>query len=416
MRSSGQQRWLVSALMLATFVNFLGLLALGPFLPQIADSLGTTVALVGQIPALVTLLAALLGLVIGPLADHYGYDRTLIAGVLAATLGTLATGLVPTFAILLVVAIFGAVGRAAVQPAAQALVATRFPDERSQRYAQSRVQMGNSGAAIIGVPLLTSIAAFGGWRLAFLALAVVGLISLLILWRTVGIQARPSPARLRFRGVLASYLPLLGEPRTTMVMVASLLGSTGIWMVWGYLAAFLVEVHGFTIQDVGWVYLLGGGGVMIGTMLTGTSLGAYPRTLMIVGRIAGAALLACALIPPLSGLTVVALVSLAMVFQGTWGVPSLMLLNAWSPAGRATTMTLNNSAITLGTALGGTIGGILLATGGYSAIGLCAPIFQLLSAAIIWWLSPRLVPVYSRPPTEAPRAPVSEACARADSA
>src|SRR5215210_3086104 len=89
-------RWLVAALMVATFVNFLGSLALGPFLPQVAHDLGTTVALVGQVPALVTMLAALLGLVVGPLADHYGYGRSLTMGVLAATVSTLAIGLAPT--------------------------------------------------------------------------------------------------------------------------------------------------------------------------------------------------------------------------------------------------------------------------------------------------------------------------------
>jgi MFS family permease len=103
-------RWLVVGLMVATFVNFLGFIALGPFLPQVADDLGTTVALVGQVPALVTLLAALLGLVVGPLADHYGSGRSLIVGVVAATMSTLAMGLAPTYGFLLLVTIIGAIG------------------------------------------------------------------------------------------------------------------------------------------------------------------------------------------------------------------------------------------------------------------------------------------------------------------
>src|SRR3954462_5421201 len=94
-------RWLVPALMAATFVNFLGALALGPFLPQVAADLDTSISLVGQVPALVTLLAALLGLVIGPLADHYGYSRTLLIGTLAATISTLTVGLAPSFTFLL---------------------------------------------------------------------------------------------------------------------------------------------------------------------------------------------------------------------------------------------------------------------------------------------------------------------------
>jgi predicted MFS family arabinose efflux permease len=384
--------WLVTALMLATFVNFLGSLALGPFLPQVADDLGTTVALVGQVPALVTMLAALLGLVIGPLADHYGYARALLVGVLAATVSTLAIGLAPTYGFLLVVTAVGAIGRAAVQPTAQATVAARFSDEGARRHAMSRVQMGNSGAAIIGIPLLTWIAALSSWRLAFLTLAVLGLLSLVVLWRTLPLDETSNSGRLRLRVALASYMPLLRHRSTFSLILATLVGNIGTWVVWSYLSAFLIELHGFTIQDVGWVYLLGGLGVMAGTMLSGTRLSAYPRPLMIVSRLAGGLLLTCAMVLPLTGVSVVAIVALAMVLHGMYGVPNLLVLNAETPAGRATTMTLNNSAISLATALGGVVGGVALTLGGYQALGVCAPIFPLVGAGIIWWSRPRAVP------------------------
>jgi DHA1 family inner membrane transport protein len=381
--------WLISALMLATFVNFLGTLGIGPFLVPIADDLGTTVALVGQVPALVTMLAAMLALVIGPLADHYGLSRTLMVGVLAVTVSTLAMGLAPNYGFLLLVTVVGAVGRGAVQPVAQATVATRFPDEKTRRSAMSRVQMGNSGAAIVGIPLMTAIAALGSWRLAFWTLAGLALLALVILWRTLPRDESANPRRFRLRGVLASYAPLLRRRSTCGVLVATLLGSIGSWTVWSYLAAFLIEVHGFTVQEAGWVYLFGGGGVMVGTLLTGTRLGAKPRHLMVASRVSAALLFACAMVPPLPGLAVVVLVGLAMVLQGMYGVPNLMVLNAETTVGRATTMTLNSSAMSLGTALGGVVGGIALSLGGYPALGLCAPIFPLLGAGIIWWSRPR---------------------------
>ena len=323
-------RWLVATLTTATFVNFLGALGLGPFLPQIADDLDTSVALVGQVPALVMILAALLGLVIGPLADHYGYSRTLMVGMVAATCSTLATGLTPTYAFLLAVAVAGAIGRAAVQPAAQATVAVQFHGEQARRHAMSRVQMGNSGAAIVGIPLMTLIAAYGGWRVAFLILAVLGFLSLAILARTLPADEPTGARRLHLREVLASYVVLLKHRPTFSLIVATLIGNIGAWVVWSYLAAFLVEVHGFSLQDVGWVYLVGGGGVMVGTMISGTRLGAHPRPIMIWSRSASAVLLACAMVPPLSGVAVASIIALAMVLHGAYGVPSLMVLNAES--------------------------------------------------------------------------------------
>lgn len=382
-------RWLVAALMVATFVNFLGALALGPFLPQVAADLNTTVALVGQVPALVTMLAALLGLVVGPLADHYGYGRTLMLGVLAATVSTLAIGLAPSYAFLLAVTVIGAIGRAAVQPAAQATVAARFQDEAIRRRTMSRVQMGNSGAAIIGIPLLTWIAALSSWRWAYLTLVVLGMFALVILWRTLPRDESSKEGRFQVGTVLASYTPLLRHVPTLGVIAATLIGNIGAWSIWSYLAAFLVEVHGFSTSDVGWVYLFGGGGVMLGTMLSGTRLGAAPRRLMMTCRTISAVLFAAAMIPPLPGIAVVAIVSLAMVLNGMYGVPSLMVLNAESPAGRGTTMTLNSSAIYLGTALGGMVGGLTLTLGGYGALGFVAPIFPLMGSVIIWLSRPR---------------------------
>ena len=63
-------RGLVPTLTLATFVNHLNVIAWNPFLPFMAAEFGVTVALLGQVPALMMLLATSLGLVIGPLADH----------------------------------------------------------------------------------------------------------------------------------------------------------------------------------------------------------------------------------------------------------------------------------------------------------------------------------------------------------
>jgi hypothetical protein len=59
-------RGLVSTLALATFVNHLNVIAWIPFLPFIAEAHGISVSLLGQIPALMLLLSAFLGLVMVP--------------------------------------------------------------------------------------------------------------------------------------------------------------------------------------------------------------------------------------------------------------------------------------------------------------------------------------------------------------
>jgi MFS family permease len=151
-------RALVLTLTLATFVNHLNVVAWNPFLPFIAAAHGVPVALLGQVPALMMLLSTFLGLVIGPLADRYGYRRTLLVCLLAVATSSLGTGLAAKLPVLVLAALLGAVGRAAVMPVAQAIVAASFVTDAARRRAVSRIQSGGPLAATLGIPLLTAIA------------------------------------------------------------------------------------------------------------------------------------------------------------------------------------------------------------------------------------------------------------------
>jgi predicted MFS family arabinose efflux permease len=74
----------VFALVGASFLGALTSVALGPFLPMIARDLRTSVPLLGQTATAALLSAAVLGLIVGPLADRYGHRRLLLAGGLMA--------------------------------------------------------------------------------------------------------------------------------------------------------------------------------------------------------------------------------------------------------------------------------------------------------------------------------------------
>ena len=74
---------LVPTLTVAAFVNHLNVIAWNPFLPFIAEAHGIGIGILGQLPALLLVLSAVLGLVIGPLADSYGYRPTMVLSLLA---------------------------------------------------------------------------------------------------------------------------------------------------------------------------------------------------------------------------------------------------------------------------------------------------------------------------------------------
>src|SRR5437016_3622305 len=104
------------ALCIAPAVQQLSYFALSPFLPTVAAELDTSIALLGQIPALMTLLAAPVAIGIGPLADRFGYRPLLLAAMGAVVLSSLGTALAQTYAALLGVGLVGALARATANP------------------------------------------------------------------------------------------------------------------------------------------------------------------------------------------------------------------------------------------------------------------------------------------------------------
>jgi predicted MFS family arabinose efflux permease len=58
------------------------------------------------------------------------------------------------------------------------------------------------------------------------------------------------------------------------------------------------------------------------------------------------------------------------------------MLSDETPAGQGTTMVLAVSVYSLGAAVGGAAGGLLLALGGYPALGAGLPVFAVAAAAL----------------------------------
>src|SRR5215470_14730549 len=212
-------RGLVPTLALSTFVNHLNVVAWIPFLPFVAKAQSVSVSLLGQVPASMLLSSALLGLVIGPLADRYGYRRTLLVCLVAVAASSLTTGLSTTILALFLAALLGAMGRAAVIPVAQAKATASFVEVTMRRRAISRIQSGAPLAATLGIPLLTTIAIVLSWRGAFLVISALAVGTALTARYVVCPDETVSAGReVRLRGIFEGYQPLL-QHRPTVVLL-----------------------------------------------------------------------------------------------------------------------------------------------------------------------------------------------------
>ena len=378
-------RRVLPALCLGMFVAMLTFVAPAPFFPVMARDLGIGVPLLGQVVAAMLLVSAAIGLVAGPLADRYGHRRLILLGLVSAAICLLLFGLARNFAVLLAGALAGGLANAAVLGPSLAVAGTYFAGAEARR-ALGWATACMAGSAIVGVPALTAVATFTGWRLAFIAAggAVIGAAWLGAAW--LPRDARSPQGRLRLETLLAAYRPLLRHGPTLRLYGVAVLRAICWFGLLTYFGAFLAEELALSTGQVGLAYMLGGGGYFLGSVLSGGPLRLVPpRTLLVAGNFAMALLMGLAFSALLGPLGTVAMLPLAG-FAGALGwVAVAALLTAESPAGAGTTMTLHGSLFNLGAAAGGAIGGLLLALAGYGALAIGLPIFGLGAALLAWW-------------------------------
>ena len=150
----------------ACFLWMLNFLALTPFFPFVAKDLNTSVALLGQVTGLLALASIPVGMITGPLADRYGHRKVLLAGMSTLGIGSLITAIAPSYGVLMLMAPFGAVSQAIIRPLAVAIAGTHLAGD-NRRGAVGLATIGMSIGTMAGIPMLTTIAYFGGWRASF---------------------------------------------------------------------------------------------------------------------------------------------------------------------------------------------------------------------------------------------------------
>jgi predicted MFS family arabinose efflux permease len=381
------ERWVLPGLVAATFLSLVHYLAFSPLLPAMAGDLHLDIGQLGQMPAAISLAAAMLGLLAGPFADRFGKRRTLLIGVSAFVASATGLALLPSPAALPLVAVLAAIGRATVNPLALAIASAEYEGDQA-RQAASRITSSLGAAPIIGVPLVTSVAAALDWRAAWLALAVVTAVAQLSLWRVFRDTARSrvrAQTRPPARHLAVAYGALIRHRPSLALLGGTFLMAAGGWSVWAYLGAFVVQRHGFTTLEAGWAWMVVGIGLFAGTFLAGGRLGRAPLEVLFAlgGSGAGVCLGLAYLLPMVSWLAI-GLIGVGTLLHGITQVASAVMLPQAAPTGRAATMTLRGAASALGAAAGAGVGGLLLQGAGFGALGASSVAFCGVAAALVW--------------------------------
>jgi len=348
------QRGALWALLAGNFVIGTGVMVVPGTLNEISASLAIKVATAGQLISAAAFVMCLGAPLLA--AAVAGWDRRKL---LALTLFWYAAwhvvaALVPSFGALLPVRMLTVIAPAIFTPQAAACAGMLVPPEQRGR-AVTFVFLGWSVASVLGLPIGALIGGHLGWRMAFMAIAALSVVSAASVWLTLPSGIRPAAL------TAAAWSRVLRSPVLMGIVSVTALQGVGQFVLFSYFGPLLKQGFGADANTLSLMWALFGAFGLLGNMVVSRYIdrvGAGRMVLLTTGLIA-LSLLLWPLASTLAWLAVV-LVPWGLGCFATNSSQQARLVGL-APALAPGSVALNSSGIYIGQALGAALGGWLLA-------------------------------------------------------
>ena len=380
----------IYVLTLVTFAFGSGAFIFAGLLESLAADLGVTTAVAGQLQTVFVLTSAVLGPVAAWLFNRVDRKIMVIAGLSLGAILHIACALTPNFEVLMVLRALAGLAGAMSGPAASVAAAALAPPER-RGSALAMVSGGMTLAFVVGIPIGSVIGSVFDWRATFLfaaALSILALVAVLFFLPKV-----PAPPKRDGGGVkAASLLPILWPFYLTTFLTFAANMTLNL-----YIAPIVRVGAGVTGAGVGAFQAMIGVGSIVGLWLGAKAADRNAgRSWILQGFIIQAVAMSVhfaathQVLP--AGWPSAALVALGIFLAATalfsiTPVIQSSLIQATN--GAPVAMALNGSVISMGQALGSTVGGAALATYGVPAIPGAALALSLTALTTLALLYPR---------------------------
>lgn len=184
-RIIGSRNWILGVLTSIYLVNFIDRQVLAILLPQVKAEFNLSDTFLGLLVGpTFAFFYATMGLPLALLADRVNRRRLIAVSLALFSAMTIACGLVVQFWQLVVARILTGVGEAGTGPASQTMITDLYPLERRGR-AQAIYATGANLGVLVAFAVGGVIAEAWGWRAAFIAAGLPGLILTIVLLATV---------------------------------------------------------------------------------------------------------------------------------------------------------------------------------------------------------------------------------------
>lgn len=357
-------------------------------LPQVADSLGVSIPLAGQMVTLYAISVALLSPTVAALLAHWPRKRLLLAGIAVFVAGNAMTALAPSIGWVLASRVIAGLGAAMYSPTATATGAALVAPER-RASALAIVIAGLSSATALGAPLGTLIAGLGDWRSTMWFVSIVGSVAGLGVWALLP-AIPPLPA-----ATLAQRLAPLKDSRIALVLATTLVAYAGAFSVYTYVGVIFDRVTGGAPQVLAGLLLLWGIAATVGNLIAGRLTDRFGSRRIIFGSLL-LAVANFALMPWTSAQLWTAALAIAVWALCGWGllVPQQHRLIGLAPAAAPLLLGLNSAALHAGVSSAAVLGAAGIAVLEPHDLGLLAAALTALAFGVAL-LADRLIRVSS---------------------
>jgi DHA1 family inner membrane transport protein len=342
-------------------------------LPQVASSFGVSEAAAGGLISGYALSVAIGAIVLTAATARLPRKAVLVGLVALFVVGNLLSAVAPTYPVMLLGRILAALCHGSFFGIGSLVARGLVAPERKSR-AVAFMFGGLTVANVLGVPFGALVGEHWGWRAAFWAITVIGLVALAgiaLLVPGPADRGRPAAGTGGSEPVppvsLRAQLGAFRSGQVWLTLTATALSYGGMFGAFSYIAYTFTEVGGFPAADVAWLLMVYGTGLVVGNVVGGRAADHDRDRALVLALLGLTVTLAAFGLLAGSARASVVLVFLMGLF-GFASVPGMITRVTDFAQGAPLAASANVSASNLGNALGAWLGGLAITAGlGYSS-------------------------------------------------
>ncbi|WP_088072510.1 MFS transporter [Gottfriedia luciferensis] len=350
-------------------------------LDKMAEVLGISIEAAGQLITVYSLTYAIGTPILMAMFAKIERRKLLLISLSVFIIGNLLAVIAPGYGVFMIARIIMALSAGVTVVTVLSLAAKIAPaDKKASSIAT--VVMGFTASLIIGVPIGRFITAAYDWKFVFLGVAILVLISLAIIIKTIPQSHGNLPIP------LVKQVAMIKQPKIALALSITFFLMSGYGIIFTYLSPYLIKTTGISDQVLSFALLILGIASLFGSKFGGFSADKWGITITLkrglVLNILSSILLAFISSP----INIVMIILAIWSFSG-WssGATQQFNLATISPKSSDVLLGLNQSMMQLGFAFGAAIGGLVVSQWSISSITWIGSIPVLIALMITFGLS-----------------------------